>query len=73
MSTANPHASLRRTGWIVDIPPGHLGPMVLPGTQRTIWWTGRVAIGLRYERPTDDRAAVDRDDQQSTTPRSVDA
>lgn len=33
----------------VDIPPGHVGPVVLPGSGRTIWWTGRVAIGLRHQ------------------------
>jgi len=31
------------------IPPGHIGPLVLPGTGRVVWWTGRVAIGLRHE------------------------
>lgn len=34
----------------VPIPDGHVGPLSLPGTQREVWWTGRVAIGLRYER-----------------------
>ena len=33
----------------VEIPPGHVGPVVLPGTGRVIWWTGRVAIGLRHQ------------------------
>lgn len=33
----------------VSIPDGHVGPVVLPQTGRTIWWTGRVAIGLRYD------------------------
>jgi hypothetical protein len=33
----------------VPIPPGHVGPVVLPGSGRTIWWTGRVAIGLRHQ------------------------
>jgi hypothetical protein len=33
----------------VEIPPGHVGPVVLPGSGRLIWWTGRVAIGLRHE------------------------
>jgi hypothetical protein len=32
----------------VDIPPGHIGPIMLPGTGRQIYWTGRVAIGLRH-------------------------
>lgn len=31
------------------VPPGHVGPLALPGTGRTVWWTGRVAIGLRHE------------------------
>lgn len=31
------------------VPPGHVGPLSLPGTGRTVWWTGRVAIGLRHE------------------------
>ncbi|WP_298830269.1 hypothetical protein [uncultured Piscinibacter sp.] len=35
----------------VTIPPGHVGPVVLPGSGRLVWWTGRVAIGLRHERP----------------------
>lgn len=25
------------------------GLVALPGTGRLIWWTGRVAIGLRYQ------------------------
>lgn len=33
----------------VQIPPGHIGPVVLPGTGRMVWWTGRVAIGLRHQ------------------------
>ena len=35
----------------IEIPKGHLGPVLLSGTGRTVWWTGRVAIGLRYEPP----------------------
>ena len=34
---------------LVEIPLGHVGPVVLPGSGRLIWWTGRVAIGLRHE------------------------
>jgi hypothetical protein len=30
------------------LPPGYIGPAVLPGTGRLIYWTGRVAIGLRH-------------------------
>ena len=33
----------------VEIPPGHVGEFVIPGTGRTVWWTGRVAIGLRHQ------------------------
>jgi hypothetical protein len=33
----------------VEIPPGHIGPVVLPGSGRLVWWTGRVAIGLRHQ------------------------
>ena len=33
----------------VDVPAGYIGPVALPGTNRQVWWTGRVAIGLRYE------------------------
>lgn len=35
---------------LVDIPRGHVGRLTLPGSEREIWWTGRVAIGLRFER-----------------------
>jgi hypothetical protein len=34
-----------------DVPEGHTGPVLLSATGRTVWWTGRVAIGLRYEAP----------------------
>jgi hypothetical protein len=33
----------------VPIPHGHIGPVELPGTGRMVWWTGRVAIGLRHQ------------------------
>lgn len=32
----------------IEMPPGYVGPAWLPGTGRMIWWTGRVAIGLRH-------------------------
>jgi hypothetical protein len=35
----------------VPVPPGHVGPVMLPGTGRMVYWTGRVAIGLRHEAP----------------------
>ena len=34
-----------------DLPEGHVGPFMLSDTGRMVWWTGRVAIGLRYEPP----------------------
>ena len=34
-----------------SVPAGYVGPLAIPGTGRLIWWTGRVAIGLRYEPP----------------------
>jgi hypothetical protein len=33
----------------IQAPLGHIGPVQLPGTGRTVWWTGRVAIGLRHQ------------------------
>lgn len=35
----------------IDIPKEHTGPVLLSGTGRAVWWTGRVAIGLLYEPP----------------------
>lgn len=48
-----------RPGWEHDredrlefeVPKGHVGPLVLSDTGRMVWWTGRVAIGLRYQPP----------------------
>ena len=33
----------------IDVPDGYIGPVLLSATGRTVWWTGRVAIGLRYQ------------------------
>lgn len=33
----------------VPIPQGHVGEFVIPGTGKLVWWTGRVAIGLRHQ------------------------
>lgn len=30
-------------------PPDYVGPLTLPGNGRKVWWTGRVAIGLRHQ------------------------
>jgi hypothetical protein len=50
LSTAAQSAiHLHRDLPLVDIPSGHVGPVVLPGSGRLVWWTGRVAIGLRHE------------------------
>jgi hypothetical protein len=48
-STAQAAIHLNSALPLVEIPPGHVGPVVLPGSGRMIWWTGRVAIGLRHE------------------------
>ena len=32
-------------GWV---PKGYVGPVALPGSGRIVFWTGRIAIGLRY-------------------------
>ena len=51
-SAASRGASLIRTNDAmppVQVPAGHVGPVVLPGTGRMVWWTGRVAIGLRHQ------------------------
>lgn len=41
--------------WPLGFPPLQPGPVVLPGTGRLVYWTGRVAIGLRHQ-PVPDRA-----------------
>lgn len=33
----------------IGIPAGYTGPLTFPGNGKTVWWTGRVAIGLRHE------------------------
>ena len=48
-STAQTAIHLNSALPLVEIPSGHVGPVVLPGSGRLIWWTGRVAIGLRHE------------------------
>lgn len=40
--------SFGSSGPPVSIPRDHVGPVALPGTGRLVWWTGRVAIGLRH-------------------------
>ena len=33
----------------VSVPRGYVGPVYIPSTGRMVWWTGRVAIGLRHQ------------------------
>ncbi len=39
------HPAPFEKGWV---PKGYIGPVALPGTGRMVFWTGRIAIGLRY-------------------------
>jgi len=43
--------SIRASDLDIEVPKGHIGPVLLSQTGRTVWWTGRVAIGLRYQPP----------------------
>lgn len=43
----------------MPLPHGYCGPAWLPGSGRMIWWTGRVAIGLRHQPPP--RLSIDAD------------
>jgi len=42
------HPAPFEKGWV---PQGYVGPVALPGTGRMVFWTGRIAIGLRYAPP----------------------
>ncbi len=35
----------------IHVPDGYIGQIQLSETGRAVWWTGRVAIGLRYRPP----------------------
>lgn len=35
----------------LNVPADYTGPVTLPGNGRTVYWTGRVAIGLRHQAP----------------------
>jgi hypothetical protein len=49
-SEARPAAvSLQGAELPLHLPHGYVGPVQLSGSGRMIWWTGRVAIGLRHE------------------------
>ena len=45
---------LNREALPIEVPSGYTGPQTLPGNGKTVWWTGRVAIGLRHEQPRHD-------------------
>ena len=45
---ASSHPAPFDKGWV---PQGYIGPVALPGTGRMVFWTGRIAIGLRYAPP----------------------
>ena len=42
---------LNRDALPIAVPADYTGPLTLPATGRTVWWTGRVAIGLRHQAP----------------------
>jgi hypothetical protein len=44
--------ALNRESLPVEIPAGYTGPLTFPGNGKTVWWTGRVAIGLRHQEPS---------------------
>jgi hypothetical protein len=52
---ANDAPSTRPSAFVNDealgmnLPVGLKGPIQLSQTGRTVWWTGRVAIGLRFK------------------------
>jgi len=60
MLASNGQATIDSLGTLITDPgeDGHLvpGPLELP--DRTVWWTGRVAIGLLHERRAPCQARV---------------
>jgi hypothetical protein len=48
---------LGREALPIEVPAGYAGPLTFPGNGKTVWWTGRVAIGLRHEKPRRDLAS----------------
>jgi hypothetical protein len=42
---------LSREALPIEVPAGYTGPLTFPGNGKTVYWTGRVAIGLRHEQP----------------------
>jgi hypothetical protein len=52
--TYEDHIQLHSQSAPVPVPPGYKGPVMLPGTGRLVYWTGRVAIGLRHEQASNE-------------------
>ena len=48
MTTAT-HIRLSQDTLQTGMPNDYIGPITLPGNGRTIYWTGRVAIGIRHQ------------------------
>jgi hypothetical protein len=42
---------LNQDALTISLPADYTGPVTLPGNGRTVYWTGRVAIGLRHQAP----------------------
>jgi len=40
---------LNQDALTINLPSDYTGPVTLPGNGRTVYWTGRVAIGLRHQ------------------------
>ncbi|MET0193069.1 MAG: hypothetical protein ABW200_06825 [Hyphomicrobiaceae bacterium] len=51
MNTTFDSIVLNREALPIEVPAGYTGPLTFPGNGKTVWWTGRVAIGLRHQRP----------------------
>jgi hypothetical protein len=45
---------LNREALPIGVPVGYTGPLTFPGNGKTVYWTGRVAIGLRHEQSRHD-------------------
>jgi hypothetical protein len=49
MNTVAETVRLHRDSLPIAVPADYVGPLTLPGNGRTVYWTGRVAIGLRHQ------------------------
>jgi hypothetical protein len=48
MNTTFDSIVLNREALPIEVPAGYIGPLTFPGNGKTVYWTGRVAIGLRH-------------------------